>query len=56
LLARRGISCDLRVGMKKSDEGILQGHAWIERNGRILIGGADSARFTSIDGLYRHHS
>lgn len=56
LLARRGISCELRIGIRKTPEGSFEGHAWIERGGQILIGGADSARFTSVDGLYRHRS
>lgn len=35
LLRRRGVSTDLRIGVKK-DAGDLQAHAWVEHQGEIL--------------------
>lgn len=36
LLARRGIGCELRIGVRKDETGILQAHAWIECQGRAV--------------------
>lgn len=41
LLARRGIASDLHIGVLKSN-GALEAHAWLERNGQVLVGGAAS--------------
>lgn len=42
LLLRRGDdSAELHIGVTKSNEE-LQAHAWMERNGRVLIGGTDA--------------
>jgi hypothetical protein len=35
ILLRRGVETDLRVGFRKTD-GRVEGHAWLERGGRIL--------------------
>lgn len=40
-LARRGIVTELRLGVEKSREGDLAAHAWVERDGQVLIGGDD---------------
>lgn len=42
LLARRGFATTLQVGVKKADDGALLAHAWLERDGEVIIGGADS--------------
>lgn len=41
LLARRGIETNLRIGVRK-DHADFSAHAWIERDGVILVGGADA--------------
>lgn len=41
LLARKGIDASLHIGVTKS-EGELQAHAWLEQDGTIIIGGAQS--------------
>ena len=42
LLLRRGDDeAELHIGVAKNEDG-LQAHAWVERNGQVLIGGADS--------------
>jgi hypothetical protein len=38
LLKRGGFSPDLRIGVAKTGERQLQGHAWVENHGRIMIG------------------
>lgn len=39
LLRRRGWKTDLRIGVAKAENGQLEAHAWVEHDGRILIGG-----------------
>lgn len=50
LLAHYGYAGDLRIGVAKSDSGTLEAHAWIEYDGRILVGGpaAHVARYTPL--------
>jgi hypothetical protein len=38
LLYRRGVGTDLRIGVTQDETGRLKAHAWVERDGRILIG------------------
>ncbi len=38
LLRNRGYCADLRIGVAKGSEGKLQAHAWVESNGKIVIG------------------
>ena len=42
LLARRGIAVDFRIGVTLDDSKSLLAHAWLEQNGVVIIGGADS--------------
>jgi len=42
LLARRGITSDLRIGVRSGADGFAA-HAWVERHGAVLIGGDESA-------------
>lgn len=39
LLAHQGYISELRIGVAKTEEGQLQAHAWVESEGRIVIGG-----------------
>ena len=50
LLARYGYASRLHVGVGRGDQGELEGHAWLERDGRVLIGGslADVQRFSPL--------
>ncbi len=54
LLLRRGDDeAELHIGVAKNEDG-LQAHAWVERNGRVLIGGADSPQeYERFDDLTR---
>jgi len=47
LLRGAGIESQLRIGVQKDDG--FRAHAWVERSGTVLIGGADeSARYTPV--------
>jgi hypothetical protein len=40
LLAERGIASDLRFGVR-NERGTFNAHAWLECDGRVLVGGSD---------------
>lgn len=45
LLLRRGDdAAELHIGVTKDKEGALQAHAWVERKGRVLIGGKNAPK------------
>jgi len=50
LLARSGYPSRLRVGVLRGKQGEVEGHAWVECEGRILIGGTASeiGQFTPL--------
>jgi hypothetical protein len=55
LLARYGYPAHLRLGVAKGDNGQLQAHAWVESNGKVVIGDLDEelahyARLSTLDG------
>lgn len=50
LLRRSGHESELRIGVARGDDG-FRAHAWIEQDGRILVGGAGSAVFTPLPGF-----
>lgn len=48
LLSAHGIASDLKIGVDRTPAGILA-HAWLERDGVVLIGGAESPdRFAAL--------
>ena len=54
LLARAGCESRLRIGVKRNAAGTFIAHAWLEKDGLILIGGAEHRGFTpmpAFDGL-----
>jgi hypothetical protein len=52
LLARRGHSTSLRLGVARSEAGEFQAHAWVEWRGTIVIGGIEAlSRFTPLPPL-----
>jgi hypothetical protein len=52
LLGRRGVLTDLRIGVMRGDSGQLEAHAWVEQDGRILIGETPSLeRFERLPAL-----
>ncbi|WP_066384674.1 lasso peptide biosynthesis B2 protein [Anabaena sp. CA = ATCC 33047] len=38
LMTRRGYSPELRIGVAKDEQGKLEAHAWIENQGKVVIG------------------
>lgn len=52
LLSQRGHPASLRLGVARSDVGEFQAHAWVECQGKIVIGGAQPlSRFTPFPPL-----
>jgi hypothetical protein len=49
LIARWGIPTSIHIGVKKNGESALMAHAWLEFQGRILIGNAeDLSQYTRL--------
>lgn len=49
LLNRRGYSARLCIGVAKNKETQLEAHAWVESQGRVVIGGlAELSRYTPL--------
>jgi len=51
LLARHGHPARLRIGVAKGAEGRLEGHAWLEHQGVIVVGGRELPRYILLAGL-----
>jgi hypothetical protein len=52
LLSRNGYPADLQIGVVKTERGELEAHAWVESNGRIVIGNLpDLARYNALPAL-----
>lgn len=52
LLTQRGCVALLRIGVAKTETGQLDAHAWIERQGKVIIGGMnDLSRYTLLPPL-----
>ncbi|HXA97940.1 MAG TPA: lasso peptide biosynthesis B2 protein [Candidatus Dormibacteraeota bacterium] len=51
LLERRGHPARVRVGISRTEGDRLLAHAWVESEGRIVLGGADLARYTRLSAL-----
>lgn len=48
LLRRRGLSPRLHIGVAKDENARLLAHAWVESEGRIVVGGRGHKRYTSL--------
>jgi len=46
LLAWNGYASVLRIGFAREQRGPLEGHAWLESQGRVVLGGGELSRFT----------
>jgi len=52
LLARHGHPPSrLRIGVARGEEGQLEGHAWLESQGKVIIGGSELERYTPLPPL-----
>jgi hypothetical protein len=48
LLAQRGYPALLHIGVAKGKEGQFQAHAWVESEGKVVIGGSGPECFTPL--------
>jgi len=48
LLRRRGIDCRLRLGVAHDATAGLVAHAWLESEGRVLIGNQELSRYSPL--------
>jgi hypothetical protein len=48
LLGRRGLSSRLCLGVNTARAGKFRAHAWVEWNGRVIIGGSKTERWTPL--------
>ena len=48
VLKKSGRGAHLHIGVTGSDNGRLEAHAWVESQGRVIIGGSDLGRFNSL--------
>ena len=48
LLERRGHPASVRIGIGRAEGAPLLAHAWVECEGRIVLGGTDLTRYTSL--------
>lgn len=55
LLTRAGLPADLQIGVMKTASGKLTAHAWVESDGRIVVGdlGGELAAYTRLPTLPR---
>ena len=51
LLARRGHASQLRLGVAGGSGRTFEAHAWLERDGRVLIGGPVEPRYVPLPAL-----
>lgn len=51
LLGRAGRSSILHIGVMKGDRTPIEAHAWIEAEGRIIIGGSAAILYTKLASL-----
>ena len=52
LLTRQGQVSSLRIGVTKTEAGEFKAHAWLESEGKIIIGGVEgSRRYTVLQPL-----
>ena len=49
LLEREGFPASLCIGVARGQRGQLEGHAWVESQGRILIGGSEHGCYTPLE-------
>ena len=48
MLARRGHPARVRIGVAKDEGGQLKAHAWVECEGKIVIGGVGVPQYTAL--------
>jgi hypothetical protein len=51
LLASEGIPSTLHIGVRKGEQSPIDAHAWVEVDGKIIIGGADRISYKKLVSL-----
>jgi transglutaminase superfamily protein len=51
LLRRQGYPAHLRIGVGRAGDTGIEAHAWVESQGRIVIGGSGQGRYTPLPAL-----
>jgi Transglutaminase-like superfamily len=51
LLVRNGYAARVRIGIARTEDRALEGHAWVESDGAVVVGGGDLARYTLVPAL-----
>jgi hypothetical protein len=51
LLGRRGYASQLRLGVAGGSGRVFEAHAWLERDGHVLIGGPVEGRYVPLPAL-----
>lgn len=51
MLARQGRPACIRIGVAKDEGGQLKAHAWVECEGKIIIGGRGVSQYSALPGL-----
>lgn len=51
LLARAGMSSILHIGVTKGQHAPIEAHAWVESEGRIIIGGSETIPYKKLASL-----
>lgn len=54
LLQKQGYDATLRIGVIRNEESLLQAHAWVESQGKVLIGGSELDRYIPLQKLERY--
>jgi Transglutaminase-like superfamily len=49
ILDRGGRAPEVRIGARRDTHGGLEAHAWVEVDGRVVVGAAERAAFTSLE-------
>jgi transglutaminase superfamily protein len=48
LIGRSGLKSDLRIGVTRNQRGNFEAHAWLEKDGTVIIGGVGHTEFTPM--------
>jgi|SRR5215207_6206462 len=55
LLTWHGHPANLRIGIARGEDGKVQGHAWLDSRGRIVVGGGELSRYTRLLDMEREN-
>jgi hypothetical protein len=55
LLTWHGHPANLRIGIARGEDGKVQGHAWLDSRGRIVVGGGELSRYKRLPDMEREN-